>query len=91
MSGALASIKSKASSGLNKAKSVVGIETKTTQETTMEDLAEGCPQLTYQQRLYGFGSCFIIGYLITFMSFRFFTDLIDGRPIPFVIVYTVSE
>jgi hypothetical protein len=91
MSGAFASIKSKGSAALDKAKSAVGIESKNTQESTpIEDITEMCPQLTYQQRMIGFGACFVIGYLITFSSFNYFIDLIEGNPVPFVVIYTVS-
>ena len=38
-----------------------------------------CPELTFQQRLIGFASCFAIGYMITFMSFKFFIQLIEVR------------
>ena len=90
MSGALASIKSKASSGMNKAATAVGIQRASTEDSnanTMDELAEFCPQLTYQQRMIGFGTCFVLGYFITFASFRFFRELIDGNPVPFVILY----
>jgi len=88
MSGALASIKSKASSGMNRAATAVGIQrTNTEDSNAMDELAEFCPQLTYQQRMIGFGTCFVLGYFITFASFRFFRELIDGNPVPFVILY----
>jgi hypothetical protein len=91
MSGALASIKTKASAGLNKAASAVGIQRTPTEDSNsnaIEELSELCPQLTYQQRLIGFGACFVLGYLITFLSFNYFIDLIEGNPVPFVILYS---
>ena len=39
----------------------------------------------------GFGICFSLGYLITFTSFSFFIDLIEGNPIPFVMIYTIGN
>ena len=90
MSGALSSIKSKASAGLNKAANAVGIERNNASRDSMEEVAEMCPELTYQQRMIGFCTCFLVGYLITFSSFNYFVDLIEGRPIPFVMIYTVS-
>ena len=68
------------------------METKNSQDASvLDDVSEMCPQLTYQQRMIGFGSCFVVGYLITFSSFNYFVDLIEGRPVPFVMIYTVSE
>jgi hypothetical protein len=94
MSGALASIKTKASAGINKAASAVGIQRTQTEDSnnnnTLEELSELCPQLTYQQRLIGFGTCFVLGYFITFMSFNYFMELIGGNPVPFVVLYSKS-
>lgn len=53
-----------------------------------EDLANYCPTLTFQQRLIGFACSFGLGYLIAFMSFRFFLRLVGGNPLPFAINYT---
>lgn len=39
----------------------------------------------------GFGSCFILGYLLTFLSFRFFVKLVAGNPIPFVFLYSTGN
>lgn len=39
----------------------------------------------------GFGLCFGIGYLISFSSFTFFVDLLEGDPLPFVYVYTLGN
>lgn len=94
MSGALASIKTKASAGINKAASAVGIQRTQTEDSnnnTLEELSELCPQLTYQQRLIGFGTCFVLGYFITFMSFNYFMELIGGNPVPFVVLYSKSK
>jgi hypothetical protein len=57
----------------------------------LEELAEYCPQLTFQQRLIGFAVSFFIGYMIAFFSFRFFIDLIEGNPIPFALNYTFGH
>ena len=94
MSGALSSIKDKASAGINRAKSAVGIQGSASQDSNAnsnalaDEMADMCPKLTYQQRMIGFISCFFLGYLITFMSFNFFIDLIEGRPVPFVMIYS---
>mmetsp|Transcript_5108 Transcript_5108/g.14845 ORF Transcript_5108/g.14845 Transcript_5108/m.14845 type:complete len:247 (+) Transcript_5108:211-951(+) len=50
-----------------------------------------CPELTFQQRLIGFASCFTIAYMITFMSFKFFVQLIEGSPIPFAVNYSIGN
>ncbi|OEU14061.1 SFT2-domain-containing protein [Fragilariopsis cylindrus CCMP1102] len=50
-----------------------------------------CPELTFQQRLLGFATCFTIAYMITFMSFKFFVQLIEGYPVPFAINYSAGN
>jgi hypothetical protein len=57
----------------------------------LEELAEYCPQMTFQQRLIGFAVSFSVGYMIAFFSFRFFIDLIEGNPIPFALNYTFGH
>jgi len=39
----------------------------------------------------GFGFCFGAGYLISFASFTFFVELLEGNPLPFVYVYTIGN
>jgi len=39
----------------------------------------------------GFGACFSLGYLIQFLSFTFFIELIEGDPVPFVVLYTFGN
>lgn len=56
-----------------------------------EELSNYCPTLTFQQRLIGFASSFGLGYLIAFMSFRFFIRLIEGNPLPFALNYTFGH
>lgn len=41
-----------------------------------------------KQRVIGFATCFTIGYLMTFMSFRLFVKLVEGNPAPFVFLYS---
>ena len=43
------------------------------------------------QRLIGFASCFTVAYLITFMSFKFFVELIEGYPVPFALNYSFGN
>mmetsp|Transcript_969 Transcript_969/g.1429 ORF Transcript_969/g.1429 Transcript_969/m.1429 type:complete len:188 (-) Transcript_969:402-965(-) len=92
MSGALSTIKQKASNGINRAASAVGIERTNTQEpNAMDELSDMCPRLTYQQRMIGFCTCFVLGYLITFGSFNYFIDLVEGNPVPFVMMYSIGN
>ncbi len=85
----LASIKDTAYSGIGKAASAVGLETKLSEDNSeaSNDVSHLCPKLTFQQRITGFGVCFLLGYLITFGSFSLFIRLVLGNPIPFVVVY----
>mmetsp|Transcript_10640 Transcript_10640/g.15018 ORF Transcript_10640/g.15018 Transcript_10640/m.15018 type:complete len:190 (-) Transcript_10640:91-660(-) len=90
----LAKLKESATTGLIKAGSVLGIESKASEDSTasaVDELAEMCPKLSFQQRIIGFASCFSIGYLITFLSFKFFIELMEGNAIPFVVVYSVGN
>jgi len=62
------------------------------ERTLMDEAADlVCPDLTFQQRLLGFVTCFTIAYLITFMSFKFFVQLIEGYPVPFALNYSVGN
>mmetsp|Transcript_9026 Transcript_9026/g.20991 ORF Transcript_9026/g.20991 Transcript_9026/m.20991 type:complete len:250 (-) Transcript_9026:74-823(-) len=54
----------------------------------MDEVADYCPKMTYQQRITGFAISFTCGYLMTFMSFRLFIKLVEGNPAPFVFLYT---
>jgi hypothetical protein len=90
MSGALATAREKASQSVKRAKRAVGIIPEE-EKTALDEMADMCPQLTYQQRMIGFGTCFTIGWLISCMSFNFFEELIAGDPVPFVILYSVGN
>mmetsp|Transcript_9077 Transcript_9077/g.12932 ORF Transcript_9077/g.12932 Transcript_9077/m.12932 type:complete len:202 (+) Transcript_9077:212-817(+) len=79
---------------MNQAKTKMGmeIEQKPSEDSdVLEDLGEFCPKLTFQQRVIGFFSCFALGYLITFTSFSYFIELMEGNPVPFVLVYTIGN
>ncbi len=85
----IASIKEKATAGISRAASAVGIERNNSRDPdALDEISEFCPKLSYQQRMIGFGICFVVGYLITFTSFNYFIDLVEGRPVPFVVVYS---
>lgn len=36
----------------------------------------------------GFATCFTLGYLMSFMSFRLIVKLVEGNPAPFVFLYS---
>jgi hypothetical protein len=83
---------------LAKAGNAIGLETKASEDSSsssaseaMDELSSFCPKLTYKQRLIGFATCYGVGYLITFSSFHFFIELIEGNPMPFVISYTAGN
>jgi len=54
----------------------------------VEEVSEYCPQMTYQQRVMGFGICFTAGYLMSFVSLKLIFKLVEGNPAPFVFLYT---
>jgi len=49
-------------------------------------LEECCPSLTWQQRLWGFGICFIFGMVLSYMSGFYIV-----RPAKFAILYTTGN
>mmetsp|Transcript_15623 Transcript_15623/g.19063 ORF Transcript_15623/g.19063 Transcript_15623/m.19063 type:complete len:129 (-) Transcript_15623:299-685(-) len=56
-----------------------------------DEVCEGCPQLTYKQRIIGFVCCFSLGILIEFGSFFRIVELIEGNPKPFAIMYSFGN
>mmetsp|Transcript_19076 Transcript_19076/g.28773 ORF Transcript_19076/g.28773 Transcript_19076/m.28773 type:complete len:184 (+) Transcript_19076:49-600(+) len=83
---------------LNSIKEATGYTPTTSdEEGNVEQLEEQdtcggiCPELTYQQRIIGFGTCFLLGYLITFASFHRLIEMIEGNPVPFATMYTVGN
>eukprot|EP01082_Thalassiosira_pseudonana_P014827 g13350.t1 g13350 contig8:463029-464073(-) len=95
MSNMLASLKESAAKASTSVKSGLGIphadsnaSDDNSEVSMMEEMSEYCPKLTFQQRVIGFATCFTIGYLMTFMSFRLFVKLVEGNPAPFVFLYS---
>ena len=66
---------------VERVRGAVGI--KPTQRETVID--QVCPSMTFQQRLMAFGTCFILGWVVSFSSMLSFTQLIQGNPVPFAI------
>lgn len=89
----LESIRDSVTGGLQRAGSAVGLETKTSSQdsSALDELSDLCPSLSYQQRIIGFAVCFGTGYLITFLSFGMFVELVEGDPVPFVLIYTFGN
>ena len=89
----ISNFKSSLSTKLQKASSQIGLTTpeEPEEQDVLEELSELCPKLSFQQRIIGFITCFIIGYLITFASFGRFMELVEGNPYPFILFYTVGN
>ncbi|KAL7482699.1 hypothetical protein ACHAWX_000169, partial [Stephanocyclus meneghinianus] len=98
MSNVLASLKESANKastsvrsglGLPPAESIDSAENSDGNSSSMMDeMSEYCPKLTFQQRVMGFATCFTLGYLMSFMSFRLIVKLVEGNPAPFVFLYS---
>mmetsp|Transcript_33991 Transcript_33991/g.109111 ORF Transcript_33991/g.109111 Transcript_33991/m.109111 type:complete len:180 (+) Transcript_33991:329-868(+) len=56
-----------------------------------DECCDFCPKLTYKQRLIGFAVCFGVGMLLEFGSFLRIIELIQGKPGPFAIMYSVGN
>ena len=50
-----------------------------------------CPSMSFKQRCYGFGICFVLGILLSFGSIIYFRKLLAGQPAPFAINYTLGN
>eukprot|EP00523_Entomoneis_sp_CCMP467_P021693 CAMPEP_0168848402 /NCGR_PEP_ID=MMETSP0727-20121128/10826_1 /TAXON_ID=265536 /ORGANISM="Amphiprora sp., Strain CCMP467" /LENGTH=226 /DNA_ID=CAMNT_0008902259 /DNA_START=204 /DNA_END=884 /DNA_ORIENTATION=- len=68
-----------------------------TDSTTTPDYAEDswlescCVDLSFKERMLGFGTCVIAGYMLSFGSFWRIRDLVLGDPYPLVIHTTVGN
>ena len=49
------------------------------------------PALSWQQRLFGFGSCWFLGCVLNLCSFSSMFQLLTGRPEKFAIMYTIGN
>jgi hypothetical protein len=54
-----------------------------------EDLC--CPTLTFQERMIGFGVCFVVGILIEFLSFGSLIGLFSGNASRFAILFSLGN
>ena len=73
---------------LDRARSGLGLGPPTRREMAAEAM---CPDLTFRQRLYGFGICFALGCLVSLGSMMYFHRLLAGQPTPFAVNYTVGN
>ena len=72
---------------LERARGAVGL-----QPTRREELVDAvCPNMTFKQRLYGFGICFVAGCVVSLSSIMSFSQLLKGHPAPFAITYTLGN
>lgn len=56
-----------------------------------DECCEGCPKMSYKQRLMGFAFFFGLGMLIEFGSFFRLVELIKGNPKPFAVCYSIGN
>ncbi|OQR81652.1 hypothetical protein THRCLA_11533 [Thraustotheca clavata] len=54
--------------GATEAVSSIKVPGTTSNDSSMEEVSCGCQKLTKKQRMYGFATCFILGYIISFVS-----------------------
>ena len=50
-----------------------------------------CPKMTFKQRLYAFGTCFVAGLLLSLSSMFAWTDLMLGHPTKFAVRLSVGN
>lgn len=50
-----------------------------------------CPSLSYQERIIGCATCFLLGFLISLGSTFRLAKLVHGHPAPFAIAYTIGN
>ncbi|KAJ8600186.1 hypothetical protein CTAYLR_001967 [Chrysophaeum taylorii] len=75
-------------------KQAVGLEEEKPKTVTeeMEDALCGlCPELSYQQRVGGYVTCFFVSFILSIGSFTRLVQLVQGNPAPFVIFYTLGN
>uniref|UniRef100_A0A7S3AWZ9 Vesicle transport protein n=1 Tax=Haptolina ericina TaxID=156174 RepID=A0A7S3AWZ9_9EUKA len=74
---------------LDRAQRAVGLQP---EPSIREDVINGiCPSLTFQQRLYGFAICWVLGTIICISSMFSFGKLVNGHPAPFAIAYSLGN
>ena len=56
-----------------------------------DSLSSLFPELTYKERLIGFGCCYALGILISLSSFGSFGELLAGDPTRFAILYSMGN
>ncbi|KAF4321046.1 hypothetical protein JM18_004606 [Phytophthora kernoviae] len=54
-------------------------------------LSTWCPSLTYQERVIGCVTCFLLGFLLSLGSTFRLAKLVHGNPAPFAIAYTIGN
>jgi hypothetical protein len=59
--------------------------------SVVEDLTSNCPSLSYQERLIGCLTCFILGFVLSLGSTFRLARLVHGHPGSFAIAYTIGN
>ena len=76
----------------SKLKKYIGVEDEEEEPSLKQELSqfaeEVCPSLTYQQRLYGFAICFVVGWFLSFLSV---IALAQNDITTFAIIYTFGS
>jgi hypothetical protein len=57
-----------------------------------EEEEKGCfPELSFTERLIGFGVCTVLGYFIQLLSFGAVVSALTGNPTKFALTYTIGN
>lgn len=62
-------------------------------KTELQQLKDDCccKGLSWEMRLWGFGTCVCIGYALTVGSLFRLSELLDGNPMPFGVCYSIGN
>lgn len=77
-------------SGLKSVSISLGIS-KPEESTWTEQFESAIPSMSYQARIFGFGTCFIIGWIINFASLAKIPAVLEGRATGFAMLYTLGN
>mmetsp|Transcript_21244 Transcript_21244/g.41566 ORF Transcript_21244/g.41566 Transcript_21244/m.41566 type:complete len:215 (-) Transcript_21244:78-722(-) len=58
---------------------------------TDDDIARACPNMTFKQRLIGFGVCFGVGVLLNILNIGRLAAVLSGRTQSFAILYSAGN
>lgn len=76
-------------------KAQLGLEEEEKKKTVSEELEDAvcslCPDLTYEQRIGGYVTCFVISFILSIGSLTRLVQLAQGEPGPFVVFYSLGN